>query len=380
MSGTLHGSIEHYITEPIYGNLRNMFAAVVRYFDGHSQMTRIASQKGSGSGGTGDIAGWTGDTNYSGLNAFGVWRWDRVDGAKVYILLQWTDNTTAFGASPGGPGKIINGNMYQTIGIQMALDTSGGNPWNGGAGNSDNDGLDSKGATVWAANGGTLVVWPRANGVAGSGVTTKEYCAALVGGSISTTNNRFQILSDDDAIWIAADHGNNGGYNSLFYFGSYTPRSGITPTTNAGYVMICHTGTDTASVPWDTDIGTTAGSAGDEGGAVVDAADGVKILRASGIYGLNNSTQQPNTVSGGYDAMDFFLRMQDGSTPAKYGLFGRIDPDLMSFVYNINTHDTNADKTKVVLGGTTQGLIKWLVRWDGYTTPGSGVTRDGYQF
>lgn len=382
MSGTLRGSIEHYITSGIYtDNVRDHFAAIVRFFDNHPQMTRIASQRGEATNraGTGDIAGWSGDANYSGCNAFGVWRWDRADGAKPYILLQWNNNSFFFGDTPGNPGKLTTGNDYVRVGLQIALDTSGGNPWNGGAGNSDNDLLDVKGSTVWAPNGGTLLVWPRANGPSGSGATNKQYCVSL-GNYLSSTPSRMQILADDDALWIAIDSGNTGGYNGMFYFGPYTPRANVTPTTDAGFIMLNHGSNESASVPQTTDIGNVNGDLNNDGGAVVLAADGVQTLRYSTLAQLDSATYQPNGEAGGFDILDAFVRKHETVAPTKYGLFGRIDPSLLAFVFGLATHDTNVGQTKVVIGGNTANLIKWLIPWDGVTTPGSGVTRNGIQF
>lgn len=154
MSGTLRGSIEHTFLNTGLAGTRDLFAAIVRFFDAHPQMTRIASNAG-GTGLTGATAtalpGFTGESNYSGENAFGVWRWDKVNGSKVFILLQWA--YSAFGASPGNPGV---GNSASMVGLQFAMDTSGGDPWNGGRANA---GADTKNTTnVWVANGGTLLV------------------------------------------------------------------------------------------------------------------------------------------------------------------------------------------------------------------------------
>jgi hypothetical protein len=375
MAGTVLGSIEHFIANTAANGTRDIFAAVVNFLDNHPQMTRIASQAGSGPVGAAATAlpGYSGSANYSGDNAFGVWRWDKTNGSKVYILIQWAYSASV-GTAPGNPGVMNN---TAGVGVQFAMDTSGGNPWNGGI---VNNGTDAKnGTNVWVPNGGTLLVWPRANGPGGSGVTIRQYLAQMVAGT-SAPGSRFHIMSDDDAIWWAGLLDGSGGYYGQGYFGPYQPRTGITPTANAGLVLLAFTGLHVADHSWTSFIGTTAGTSFPEGGAVVDAADGVRSFKITSLANMNDPLHEPNALVGEWDIHEYALRLEDSTVPTKYGTFGRFDPDMLGTVVRVSTHDTNVGKTKAILGANGANTYKFLFPWDGVTVPGSGVSVTGIQF
>ncbi len=377
MAGTLTGSIEHYITSTGSTSkpARDIFASIANFFDGHAQMTRIASQKGTGSGGvpvayagTGALGGYSDEANYSGENAFGVWRWDKTNGDKVYILVQHSGWGSSIGSSPGNPGV---GQGSYGVGIQYAMDSSGGNPWNGGTANA---GADAKnGTNVWVPNGGTLLVWPRANGPGGSGATIRQYMMSM---GDYTSPTRFSLLMDDDQIAMVCDTSDNGDYNYMHYFGPYTARSGLTAGAGA-YVCLSQ---NSSVVQWNTDYGTLTGVSNWEGGAVLTTANQVRTLRCAGLSYADSTDQQPNRLVPGYDIIDAFVRMQDATSPSQYGFFGKIDPNFLAFVYNTFPLATNSTKTRCVFGTTTKAAIKWLLPWDGATIPGSGLSQTGVQF
>jgi hypothetical protein len=365
MSGTLHGSIDHNITTSAANGCRDVFAACVNYFD--SRFTRIASQKGSGYNGTGAITGYTSDTNRSGDNAFGVWRWDRADGKKLYILLQWQYNSS-MGASPGNPGSPSQVN-YGVV-IQFAMRLDGGNPWNG---TSANDGADTKnGTNVWVDGGSTLVVWPRVNGPSGSS-TTKSGLMML---SSYGTTTRFNIMSDDTSIYWFTNH-DAGPIDVIGFFAPYTPRSSITP--DLGYCCLAQ---NTSLPDFNGLVGNTGGGGTHEGGAVIAAADGVRSFKYMAIERLNSAIFEPNTLVSGspFDLLDVYLRMEDSTSPAKYGLFGKLNVDDLAISYNYPNNDTNVGKTKIAIGSDVTLNYRWVFPWDGVTTPGSTSAQTGVQF
>lgn len=369
MSGTLHGSIDHNITTANANMSRDIFAATVRFFD--SRFVRIASQKGSGFNGTGDIAGYTSDTNRSGDNAFGVWRWDRVDGKKIYILVQW-GWSSAIGTSPGNPATPNQ--LSFGVGIQFAMRLDAGNPWNGGTANAL---ADTKNATnVWVDGGSTLVVWPRTNGPGGSS-TAKSGLAGL--SNYGSTNCRFSIMHDDTGIYWFSDQ-DGGNYNNMGFFCNFTPRSGITP--NVG--IICYT-QNTTTMPTlsglaGSDVGTTAGTSAYEGGAAVQAADGVRTCRLTAINGMGSTAFQMNSYVSAFDILDVFTVMEDLTAPAKRGLFGKLDANDIALTWNMSNIDTNVGKTRICIGPSIANDFHWLFRWDGVTTPHTTVAQTGVQF
>ena len=281
-----------------------------------------------------------------------------------YVLFQWSYNSV-IGTSPGNPGDAAG--AYGTV-IQVAMDTSGGNPWQGGT---DDDGADAKGSPVWAADGGNLLVFPRGNGLGGTFATNKE---ALATAAFFSANGRHQVVINDDYFWVASDRGNDGGYNEMVYFGPYTPSDGITP--DAAYIMAQNPNQSVT-----TTQGTTANSSQSADGAVAhpDSARGVRSFRYDRLAQLlADSNHQPNPVRGEYDAVPPTIMLYDSQGAGTYGAIGTLDN--MPEVNRIATHQTNGARTRVAIGGTSSTTIKWFPDWDGETQPGSGSSRDGIEF
>ena len=364
MAGTPHGRIESVSTTTTQAGTRDSFVLMKEAFDAHPNTTRIASQYGLSASGF----DFTDGTNPAGENAFCVWRFDSAS-MVFYVLLQWSYNSS-FGASPGNPGDSPDG--FGTC-VQVAMDTSGGNPWNG---DSDDDGTDAKGATVWTANGGTLLVFPRGNGVGGSFATNKEACIKVM--TWSPASGRYQVVMDDDGFVIAQDAGNNGGYNYLTYFGPYTPLDGI--TADAPYVMIQTNIAATHAVT--TSIGTLANSSTTVEGGVAhpNAAKGVRTFRIDRLAQILTDTEtQPNGAkSGKFDAIAPTINLYDPQGAGTYGAVGT--PAGVKEICQVPTHESDSGRTKVAIGGTTSALVKWFIDWDGTTKPGSGTDRDGVTF
>lgn len=376
MAGILRGSIEHVFSQTTAGFCRDAFAAMVRFFDSNPQMVRIASNGGStGAAGTVSLRlpGFTGDANQSGENAFGVWRWDKPNGSKIYILMQWGYSSN-IGPAPGNPAVAAPAGG---VALQFAMRTDGGNPWNGGTGNL---GADTKnGTNVWVDGGSTLLVWPRANGPGGNGATIRQYMSGV--NYTSFVGSRLHVMMDSDALWWAVDLSGNGGYDTVMYFGPYVPHSQIVLADPTAALVHLHV-SNFDNIDWATSyaIGTTTGSTSAEGGAVVHTADGVRSFKTTFLAGLNGAIQAPNPYTSGYDVHDIYLRMEDAVSPVKNGLFGRIDPAMLALIPGIATHDTNVGKTRVALGSTGATFYKFWLPWNGVTVPGTGGSNTGIQF
>lgn len=377
MAGILRGSVEHVFANTTASGARDCFAAMVRFFDAHPQMVRIASN-GGGSGATGTVSlrlpGFTGEAHYSGENAWGVWRWDKVNGSKVYILLQWGYSSN-IGPSPGNPAVAYPAGG---VALQFAMRTDGGNPWNGGTANL---GADTKnGTNVWVDGGSTLLVWPRANGPGGSGATIRQYLTGV--NYTSSPGTRMHLMMDDDCFWWAVDLRGTGGYDTVMYFGPYIPHASLVLATPAASLVLLHRGNnDNTDMVFGDSIGTTTSVGQNEGGAVVHPADGVRTVKISpGIGWVNAATLQPNPYTATYDILDIYLRMEDLAAPTKFGLFGKIDPASFAIVTYMASLDTNVGRTRVVLGSATLAHHKFLFPWKDTITPGSGGSAAGVQF
>jgi len=390
MSGTLRGSIEHYITSAMQDpNERDHFAAVVNFFDSHPQMTRVASYAGVSPVGAVATAlpGYSSGSNYSGRCAFGVWRWDKVNGDKIYILVQWCNWSSGF--SNGTPASATSN---FGVCVQYAMDTSGGDCWNGGTGNA---GADSKGGRfsgsagvgpVWVPNGGTLLVWPMSNGTGGSYATNKERLVNMMAGyQTAQTPGRFHIMADDDHIFTAWGEGADGIWATRTLFASYLYRNGITPS--IGDYLLYAANDYSGDLSRGADIGTLAGtSTSGEGGAVLDPTYGVRTFQFATLgqltgmsYGVDDAFQQPNRNVNKFDILDLYVYLRDIGQ-ARYGLFGKLDPSFIAAVANVNSEIPNADLSRIVIGSTARGPAKLLIPWDSSTVPRTGALETGVQF
>lgn len=374
MAGTVHGKIECVGSNIGQAGSRDLFSCLVQFFD--AVFTRIASNAGTSPTGTASLAlpGATGASNASGENAWGVWKWVKPDGSNIYIHMVWSWNNN-FNLGPAIP--VGGANTTDTVGIQFAQRADNGNPWAGGTANA---GADTKTNPVWTAGGSTLCVYPRGNGPGGSGATAlsfvENFASSLVAGW------RLQCIKDDDALCIFFDNGGTGGYDAFVIFSRYTVHPSITPT----FPLMCHVcfqGTNLEAVqtiPNTETWGTLTGTSTTEGGAVVNAGDGVRAFSTYVIGGLNIANLEPNGYTSSYDYHDIWLAMTDATVPTKFGLFGKLDTSLIATVPNIATQSTNTAKDRCFLGSATLLHYKWAIRWDGLTTPGSGSTLAGIAF
>ena len=364
MAGTPSGSIEHFIASSTQSGSMDAFVAIVKEFDRvGNNLTRIASNFGTA--GTG--FDYSFQANPPGENAWAVWSKAAAAGT-YYIAVQWSYNNV-FGAAPGNPGDVPTD---FAVGIQMAYDTTGTSPWNGGTANA---GADAKGTPVWVANGGNLVVHPRSNGTSGTFATNLE--ASVQAYQWGAANNRLQIVMDDDYVWIGHSEGSSpASYNRMLYMGPYTAAAGVSPV-----VPLCMYQTD-QNVNLDTDVGTlTNADMANEGGITeATAATTSKTARVTALEDLLVATLQPNPqrASPTFDGFAVPIYVRDANGAGAYGLLGTID--LMRMTSDVASHDTNTGMTKVFLGSNVIGTRKLVVDWDGATVPGSGATVPGIQF
>jgi len=364
MAGTVRGSIEHFITNSSGDGVRDAFVAVFKQFDADSNMTRIASYYGTAGAGFDYSSG----ANPAGENAWGVWSKTAAAGT-YYVHIQW-----GYGETVGQSGGAADAPGNQGVAISMAYDTTGTSPWNGSTNNNGADTKDLSGSGVWVANGGNLVVFPRGNGVGGTYNTAKEAMAQLY--NYGSTDNRLQIVGDDDYIWIAQDQSGDASYERMLYMGPYTAATGVSPDLP---LVMWQTG---QTVDIDSNTGNTSNSSmTNEGGVTaVSASSTSRSFRVTCTEDLGVTVLQPNSqrTPPTYDGLPISLYIYDAQGVGTYGLLGYID--LLSIVWGVNCEDTNSGLTKAYFGYYQQNYRKLVVDWDGTTVPGSGATVTGVQF
>ena len=368
MAGDIIGRVDMRMVAPAADedHQQQHFVAIKKFFDqmvtaGHC--TIHASNYGSG--GTG--FDYYDESNPAGENAFFVVSFDDA-ATPFYVLVQWA-NDNAFGNSPGNPGRMNGSTSIDGVGFTVAFREDGGDPWNG---DSDADGTDNKGATVWTAGGSTLHVLDLSNSPGGTYATNKENMQELVADAGLTTS-RMHIVGDADGFFLAHDNNDDGSYRAA-YAGAYTPLSGVTVA--HPYVMVTNAGGANGFWATTSDFGTTTGNGADEG-AVMGKDDDVQTVRMR-TSDLLASAWQPNnqrdTVA--HDGSAIHLVARDNNP----GWVGYIPTALVSVNVNAPSHQTNAAATLAYIGSATQSDEKWAIAWDTGNPPGTINDRDGREF
>jgi hypothetical protein len=381
MGGTVHGSVDHQTTgaNPADRNQEVftwIYNFVVNQLIGNGYATMIATQYGTAGTGFDYFDG----ANPSGENAFFVFRMDTSterpgggsDLGAYYVLVQWADGT-AFGSAPGNPGLIQGSNLAGAdgVGIAVAFREDGTSPW---AGTTNNNGADTKGATVWTPGTSTLHVLDRSCFLGGAHITNKENTLRVADASTVT---RFHIMGDEDSLIFLPDVSDDTTYG-LTFAGLYIPLSYVT----ASYPMVLIN----TNLPIDpaTVWGTLAGSGAVEGALVTADVSGNQDTQFSVTWpttNLDSTANQPNPQSStsDYDEMTIGVYAEDNNPGiAQYGKCGHFD--LLRNVANVATEQANAALTKADFGNATVSTNKIMTPWGSAGAPRSSSTRAGRQF
>lgn len=163
------------------------------------------------------------ETTRPGNNAWVLYKFNNAQ-VPFYLLIQHCSIEGTFGNSPGNPGS-----MSQTgIGVQIAMRSDGGNPWNG---TTNNNGADTKGSPCWVKSTANKVyVFPRCNNTGGSYTTTKQRFTGIdyrhepILMSAIVNENTFFFCSNRQYNSTEADR------PSFLLFSKYTPIAGSNPT------------------------------------------------------------------------------------------------------------------------------------------------------
>jgi len=294
-----------------------------------------------------------------------------------YVLVQWSDGSTALGAAPGNPG-LANGSASSLsagkVGIAVAIGVGGDeNPWNGAGASL---GVHTKGTPVWKvpAGGTNVHVLPRSNNLGGSHATNRENLSLLFSQYAFTggTRARAHVIADDDSFVVAVDNDDDNTYG-IVYAGLVTTRQGL--VLPHPFVMI-DSGVPLAT---NTGYGDTSGTSGFQGGTIHRENNiGVRQLVLERLNILVNTTvHQPNRLFAPSEFDEFPIACALSETPHA-GFMGQVE--FMREVGNIATHDSSSDKKRVVIGDNNVGTVKLSIPWDGATTPKSGTVRQGLDF
>lgn len=376
MAGIVVGSIDHKMGDGIVTSpQRNQelfkvlydFLAVTMAGAGHCAL--VASNYGSGGTGTDFHDG----ANPFGENAWAVFNFPNSLPTPFHLLIQWAD-AASFGAAPGAPGLCNGSPSTDGVGCMVALREDGASPWGGTTGS---PGSDTKGTPVWTAGGSTLHVLARSNAPglpAGAFATNKEN-THLIEDYSTNAINRLHMVGDADGIMLVVGTTNAGAYKG-YYMGRYELRAGL--SLPHPYVMI----PTATSVPWvvgaSNIYGNIAGSYGSQGGLLGRAGDGVRSFTLENSAPWFDSSYQPNGVPSPseLDAGKWALFQREVVS----GLVGFLPEALVSAVYGVAFHETNAANTRAYMGTVAAAAIKFSIPWDGGAPPGTVGVRTGRQF
>lgn len=365
------------------------FVAIINFLDscGSIGVSRIASNYGVGGTGFGY---WDSATPH-GRNAWAVYRFGNAS-TPFNLFVTCVNTTNSSNVSPSSPTVYSSNGYAQStttdVGIMLsaALRVDGSNPWAGGTANA---GADAKATPFWTPGSSTLLAFPRVNSTDGTYATNREAALAWTNINSGSTNYRghnfvirLHLLADENNFLILDEFGLNA-YWYYFYFGKYVPLNGLTITTP--YVMLAnHVQGLNPFVPtgrnwgWPTQQNTTTNC---DGGIITETpSNGVKQCYLDYPPTFYNTLIHPNQVVnnsyGRYDMQTVFVCKND--TPPQQGILGTID--FFKTCLGVNTQTTSNDKRLAIFGNLNKFEGKMVVPWNGITTPGFNMTREGIDF
>jgi hypothetical protein len=278
----------------------------------------------------------------------------------------------------------------RSIAVQSALCISGStsfNPWNGnfGDGNANSSIAAGNGPVRWVsgANDRTLCVLPRSNGTAGTDATQRANFLSFGSHGNSATTMRYHYIYDGDALLILNDDGGDSTYQ-VSYLGAIELRnvlsgSGIAGS-NHGFAMYTqYVNVIADTITMGTVFGDTAGTTqAQNGGFFVKNLDGPKSAVPAIMGTFPDATYQPNTANNKYEEYPIYV----GGGEAPYvGLVGTFNTGLIKAMRDVQIHDTTADFSRAVFGGsTTVGNLKISTPWTGSSPPGTSTSRTGSNY
>lgn len=375
MAGPIVGSIEHYHgTGLTTGSVQSFFVNCYNFFNNNSASLGIQKiAYNTGSQGTG-MEKFRGMNYYDqplpcGDNAWAVFRFMSAS-IPFDVLIQYT-STTLCNSAPGNPCLYNGYNSTYCFLVATAHSSSGEQMWNG---TTNNNGNDKKSTLVWKNTAGAFYV-PRSNDSIRTGGTSTSK-QNMFGVNIATNvAYRQHIVADYDSFVILFDSAADNSYELITY-GKYTPLLNL--TASIPYFGLA----DSIPLTEGAVYGVVAGGAKQGGIAfpnVLVSGSCSMTIDNLGTYLFKSVDSQPSKIWGPAKYDEFPLFVGAYELPNQAGLCGQ-HFDLIRSVYNIATHDTNADGTRAVFGNTTLASTKITIPFHSGTTPGTGITKTGVQF
>ena len=271
--------------------------------------------------------------------------------------------------------------------MQAALCVSGTssfNPWNGsisdGSGNASTAAGNGTIRWISGSNNRQLYVLPRSNNVEGTHASTRDNGIALFR-IYPETSVRYHFIYDGDCLQMMYDNSANSTY-TISQVGGFEFRNELSGSgfcgSNFGFTMYSNPTVVTDTLSFATSFGNTTGNATLNGGLAVPFISGSK----SGIFDIlgtfPGSTYQPNTTINRFEEFPLYL---GGAEAPFVGIAGNINTGLLKAMRDVQVHDTTADFSRAVFGGTTTVTdLKVSTPWTGSSPPGTGLSRTGSNY
>lgn len=344
-------------------NAAQLFKRVYDLLNDHPMTTRIALGYGSGGTGTGDFN----DPAPFGSLAHAVFRFDTHAGRdwEFYVVIA-KGNDSGSNALAFRPVGNSPTSSYGYVVANAAVGIGGdGNPWQG---TTNNDGTDTLPATWWGnPSGGTNVkVTPSSNSSSGTGSSEGGREVFTIARAYSSlTDFRAHVWVDDDGLYWATDYSGALNYPEQGYIGAIN-----TPNPNLNHpnpLFGCEVGGSVVVSQTfnDYSIGAAHVSDTEANWETVDC----KLELPAFVDDLAGGHEQTGT----YDTWPFPIF---GDVSGHRGFMGWLES--VQYIYGRGVHDTSPSLDRVVLGAGNAGNRAYP--WDGVTTPGTTMDRDGVTF
>lgn len=399
---TYYAKLDCYSSIPGNGSLilnehYKNFCDFMSYLTASNVATLVSWNSGSGavSGSFDERTYWDGAKPF-GLGTHSLWKFhtSSTRNWEWYMYVQAITGSTSANQSFNVPvtGWGSTDSLYGWFGIiaQTATCFSGSdsfNPWNGTV----SDGASTAGNPRWVSgsNDRTLYVLPRSNDTGGENVVQKANHLTIAPyheSNISTQRSHF--IYDGDSLLILYDKNTITNY-SVYYFGSYELRNSLSGSgicdSDHGFLM--YSQWSAPVLPNTIDLNTSFGSVNASAGFPQNGGVAVPIKAAisgskGGIFNIMGTfpgaTYQPNTVVNKFEEYPIYVGFNESSF---VGLVGTFNTGLLRTMRDVQVHDTTADFSRAVFGGsTTVSNLKISVPWTGSSPPGIGTDRTGSNY
>lgn len=257
---------------------------------------------------------------------------------------------------------------------------------------------------AWQGSGGNVQLIDKQGGTIGNQAITETVANAgflvsgMSGGTglLQNTRNllaldsdvaacRAHFVADDDSLAVLQDWttATTNIYTGTYY-GVYTPITGMSTTATVPWCVLQGIPIPLSDGYINNDDSDSTREV-DTGVAVVDPAFGARGVTISRLHEVQQA--QPNRcfATPQYEEYPIFfagsewnvLEPHVGGGISHLGVTGAVE--FVREIYGVTNNDTNTAKTRAYLGPNAAGY-RWSIPWDGTTTPGTTLLRDGVNF